>query len=321
MKGLRVLAGCFCAFAVPFFGSFASAARAQQTATEEAENRAKVLATLPKEAAKRIFGTAAAPAPMAARAIGNFARGCLAGATALPVNGETWQVMRLTRNRNWGHPALIAVIERLARQTPQAVGWRGLLVGDLSQPRGGPMLTGHASHQIGLDADIWLTEMPARRLDTTEREAMRATNLVRADWMGVEESVYTPAHLKLIRMAAQQPEITRIFVNPAIKQHLCMVAGAERAWLAKVRPMWGHNYHFHIRLACPAGDAACEDQAPPGEGDGCGSELRDWLEKQRKAMSAPPPKPPKPGDKPPAPPRIWTLGDLPEACHAVAVSK
>ena len=52
--------------------------------------------------------------------------------------------------------------------------WPGFLVGDISQPRGGPMFTGHASHQIGLDADVWLTPMPDRTLSRAERESMPA---------------------------------------------------------------------------------------------------------------------------------------------------
>ena len=83
---------------------------------------------------------------------------------ALPINGETWQVMRLSRNRNWAHPDLVALLERLAAKARKDAGWPGILVGDMSQPRGGPMLTGHASHQVGLDADIWLTPMPNRQL-------------------------------------------------------------------------------------------------------------------------------------------------------------
>ena len=39
------------------------------------------------------------------RSIGYYTHGCLAGGVALPINGPTWQVMRLSRNRNWGHPA------------------------------------------------------------------------------------------------------------------------------------------------------------------------------------------------------------------------
>ena len=82
---------------------------------------------------------------------------------AIATDGPTWQAMRLSRNRRWGHPTMIKLIEKLSRDAV-ADGWPGLLIGDISQPRGGPMLTGHASHQIGLDADIWLTPMPDRRL-------------------------------------------------------------------------------------------------------------------------------------------------------------
>src|ERR1044071_3967237 len=57
--------------------------------------------------ANELFGAAPGPAPLAARAIGSYARGCLAGAVALPINGPGWQVMRLSRNRNWGHPRLL----------------------------------------------------------------------------------------------------------------------------------------------------------------------------------------------------------------------
>src|SRR5262245_5620839 len=114
----------------------------------------------PSTPAKELSARKLTPAPMQARSIGTYGRGCLAGAVALPVNGRTWQVMRLSRNRNWGHPALIKFLERLADKVPKVAGWPGLLVGDIAQPRGAPMLTGHTSHQIGLDADIWLTPMP-----------------------------------------------------------------------------------------------------------------------------------------------------------------
>ncbi len=302
---------------VPFARSVP--ARAQQTQREEAAQREKVLAQLPKTAAKRIFGTQPGPANLKARAIGSFARGCLTGARALPVDGETWQVMRLSRNRMWGHPDLIAMIKRLARRAPGEAGWPGLLVGDISQPRGGPMLTGHASHQIGLDADIWLTPMPDRRLSPQERENMSATNLVRADWMDVDDRRYSSQHLALIRLAARERAVARIFVNPAIKLALCRDAGADRGWLAKVRPMWGHNYHFHIRIACPTGDSSCNDQPPPESGDGCDGELQDWLTKQDAAMNKP--KPPGGDSHPPEPPRPWTLDDLPNECRTVAVSR
>lgn len=295
-------------------GLAAAPALAQSNAQEEAARRAQVLATTPPDAAKVQFGRQTAPAPLAARAIGSYARGCLAGAQALAVDGATWQVMRLSRNRNWGHPDLIAHLEELARQVPKATGWPGILVGDISQPRGGPMLTGHASHQIGLDADIWLTPMPRSRLSAEERDEKLATNMVRPDWMDVDEAVWTPAHAAFIRLASASPRVERVFVNPAIKKALCRQAGADRGWLAKVRPMWGHNYHAHIRLTCPAGMEGCTPQDPPPGGDGCGQELTDWLAQQHKAIFGPK----KPA--PPAPPPM-TVDALPPECRKVLVAR
>jgi penicillin-insensitive murein endopeptidase len=46
-----------------------------------------------------------------------------------------------------GRPKLIRFVERQADQVPKTAGWPGLLVGDIAQPRGGPMLTGHTSYQ------------------------------------------------------------------------------------------------------------------------------------------------------------------------------
>lgn len=263
----------------------------------------------PATPAKELFGRRNEPAPLGARSIGSYARGCLAGATALPVDGETWQVMRLSRNRNWGHPRLIDFLERLSRRVPQINGWPGLLVGDMAQPRGGPMITGHASHQIGLDADVWLTPMPNRRLTRAEREQTSATNLVRPDWLDVDPNAWTPQHAAVIRAASREPEVARIFVNPAIKKALCREAGQDRAWLTKVRPMYGHNYHFHIRLACPAGEEGCADQDPPPTGDGCGAELDRWF---TDAMLHP-----KPGK--PRPP--LTMAQLPPECRRVLVAQ
>src|SRR5260221_1178282 len=215
----------------------------------------------PATPAKELFGRKTAPAPLQARTIGFYSKGCLAGAVALPINGPTWQVMRLSRNRNWGHPNLIEFLERLSAQAPKT-GWHGLLVGDLSQPRGGPMLTGHASHQVGLDADIWLTPMPARELTRQEREEMSAIMAVAADRKDVDPNVWTPAHAAIIKAAAEDPQVQRIFVNPAIKKALCRDNGPDRSWMSKVRAYWGHDYHFHVRLHCPADNPECKRQEP-----------------------------------------------------------
>lgn len=265
----------------------------------------------PATAAKQLFGRKAAPAALATRAIGFYAKGCLAGARALPVNGKTWQVMRLSRNRMWGHPELIALIERLAHKAPR-VGWRGLLVGDLSQPRGGPMLTGHASHQVGLDADIWLTPMPERELTRREREEMAATMTVGADRLDVDPAVWTPGHLGIIKAAATDAAVERVLVNAAIKKALCREARGDRGWLNKVRPYYGHDYHFHVRIGCPSDSSGCKSQDPVPPGEGCGKDLNWWF---RDAIIHPKPSPTPPKPKPPL-----TMADLPPECRQVLIA-
>ncbi len=260
--------------------------------------------------AKKLFGAQATPAAsMSPRSIGFYNKGCLAGATALPVTGPAWQVMRLSRNRNWGHPKLIALLERLAEDAKQNDGWNGLLVGDISQPRGGPMTSGHASHQIGLDADVWLMQMPNRTLSKAERETI-SPRLVVKDRKTMDYGVWTEAHARLIKRAASYPEVARIFVHPPIKKELCHWATGDRSWLAKVRPYYGHNYHFHIRIKCQ--NAGCKDQAPPApkDGTGCGEELAYW-------MGDKPWAPPKPGAPPSKPPKPLTITSLPAECRTV----
>ncbi len=264
--------------------------------------------------AKKLFGHKKAPANLQARAIGSYAKGCLAGGRALSIDGPAWQAMRLSRNRNWGHPVLVAFVEKLAVDTKAYDGWNGLLVGDLAQPRGGPMLTGHASHQIGLDADIWLRPMPTRRFTRQEREKVSAISMLKKGTRTVDPNKFSDAHFRLIKRAASTQGVARIFVHPGIKKALCDRAGNDRAWLRQVRPWYGHHYHFHVRMACPPGNPGCKNQASPPAGDGCGKELAWWL------SDAPwKPKKKKPGKKPQKPrkPRYVTLNDLPSACSAV----
>jgi penicillin-insensitive murein endopeptidase len=279
-------------------------ARRSELAKVPTENSASVKST----PAKELFGAVTAPALLVPRAIGTYARGCLSGAVALPISGPNWQVMRLSRNRNWGHPRLVSLLERFANDARRLDGWPGLLIGDMAQPRGGPMITGHESHQVGLDADIWLTPMPNRLLTRKEREDLMATSMLK-DPFTVDMKLWTPWHTKLIKRAASYPEVERIFVHPAIKRVLCEQAGTDRSWLSKVRPWWGHYYHFHVRIACPAGDPYCQSQSPVSRGDDCGTELDDWFKKLRQAeRQSPGPAPTKPS---------LTLTDLPPQCRTV----
>lgn len=262
--------------------------------------------------AKQLFGGMKLPARAAPAPYGSYAKGCIAGAVAIPVDGPNWQAMRLSRNRRWGHPDMIALLERLSREAP-GIGWPGILIGDVSQPRGGPMLSGHASHQVGLDADVWLTPMPQRRLSAQEREDLPFTSMLKENkFLTVNDKVWTPAHARLIMLAASYPQVERVFVNPAIKKKLCDTWTGDRSALGKVRPIYGHDAHFHIRIGCPAGASGCKPQAAVGAGDGCDKSLAWWFTDEPWA------KPKKdPSAKPPKPPRPMQLSDMPKACAAV----
>ena len=258
----------------------------------------------PSTPAKELFARKSTPFLGPPRSIGNYFDGCLAGAVPLPITGPTWQVMRLSRNRNWGNPQLVRFIERFA-DNAKKVGWNGLLVGDMSQPRGGPMLSEHRSHQIGLDVDIWFTPMPDHVQSREEREFSSATDVVAPDQLDVDSEVWTHTHAELIRTAAQDPAVIRILVNAAIKKTLCREAGANRVWLFKVRPWYGHAEHFHVQIACPAGSAECKPQPAPRPSDGCGHELDFWF---KESTLHPPPSEPKPP---------LTLAGLPTACKRI----
>jgi len=258
--------------------------------------------------AKYLFAREVTPAPLAPQPVGYYARGCLAGAVALPPDGPEWQAMRLSRNRYWGTPELVAFVKKLTRDTKAQDGWPGLLVGDLGQPRGGPTPTDHSSHQNGLDVDIWFAPMPTPRLSAGEREVMPLQSvLVPGSNYEVDMMRFPQGLERVLRRAASYPEVQRILVNPGVKKILCERAGRDRAWLSKIRPWYGHDEHMHVRLVCPPGARGCRAQKPPPSDDGCGASLAYWLTPlPYRRTSAP--------EDSDAPAREIMLSDLPAAC-------
>ncbi len=260
--------------------------------------------------AKVLFSETKLPSLGKAMAIGYYPRGCLQGGVELPTDGPNWQVMRLSRNRNWGHPELVKFLERFAPLAAKATGWKGILIGDMAQPRGGPLPFGHMSHQIGLDVDIWFMPEPGHKLSKKEREDISASNLVAADGKEVNPKTWTPADIAFIKTAAEQPEVERVLVNAAIKKELCRVEDKHHdAWMSKVRPWYGHADHIHVRLKCPANSPNCRKQPPVPGGDECGKALDYWF--SDRVLH------PKPSKEPAKPPRALTLADLPPACKNV----
>lgn len=269
--------------------------------------------------ANQLFGAHSLPSLAQPQAFGSYARGCADGLVALPESGPTWQAMRLSRNRNWGHPEMIGYLQDLSRTAVQ-IGWRGLYIGDISQPRGGPMTSGHASHQMGLDADIWM--LPPDRLDLSRSERENLSSIsVRTEDQRRVNSNWTAQHHALLRAAASDPRVDRIFVAAAVKIEMCRTATpADTTWLQRIRPAVGHNFHFHVRMRCPSGSRHCDTQTPTvselsNGGNGCDDTLTWWVTD----FLNPPPRTERP--EPPAPrarhPREFTMADLPQQCGEV----
>ena len=263
--------------------------------------------------AKELFGAKRDGSEQAAKPHGSYAKGCVAGAVELPETGPTWQAMRLSRNRNWGHPETIDYIKKLSAFAARQPGWDGLYIGDISQPRGGPMLSGHRSHQIGLDIDIWMRPADDLNLSPRQRENLSSISMRRANGAFVNSS-WTRAHHEIIKAAALDKRTARIFVFPGAKVQMCKVEKGNRAWLRKIRPWWGHHYHFHVRLTCPRGARGCVNQDPPPRGDGC-ADAQKWV---NDILNPPPPpkNPPKAVKR-----REYVMADLPQQCERVLRSR
>jgi penicillin-insensitive murein endopeptidase len=253
------------------------------------------------------------PTHTQAVSIGSYSAGCVEGAISMTPDGDGYQMMRLSRRRFYGHPGLIAFIQDLARKTRREK-LAPLLVGDIGMPRGGPTLTGHKSHQTGLDVDLWFFDFPAARnrsLTLDERENLSAPSMVVPGGDGVQP-LFGKRQRRLLELAAAHPDVERVFVNPAIKRELCRSLPQKpkkRAWLQKLRPWWGHDAHFHVRLRCPADAPLCITQETLAPGDGCDETLDWWFsdearEELRKQAEE------KPSGPPPMP-------ELPEACKPV----
>ncbi len=222
---------------------------------------------LPLVAAARDWAGVERPSAGEARAIGAHGAGCLAGAKPLPPEGVGYQAVDLERRRHFGHPVLVQYVQDLGERLA-AAGIGPMLVGDMAQPRGGPMAYGHVSHQTGLDVDIWfrldLPTLPREARENLEQPILvdeRSAQLLPGRW--------SDAHAELIRLATQDTRVARVFVDAAVKRDLCARQWDDRSWLRRVRPWPAHDEHLHVRLYCPKGSPGCIDQPEPPPGEGC----------------------------------------------------
>lgn len=268
---------------------------------------ALVLALVPAAAAVASpWAAIRTPTEGAGESLGSPTAGCLAGGKPLALEGPGFEVVRVSRRRYFGHPLLVAYVEDLGRAARKA-GLGTLVIGDLAQPRGGPMPGGHASHQSGLDADVWFDLAARRARPAAARERLAYTSVVLPDNRRVNPAHFRPEHVRLLALATEPESVDRVFVHPAVKQALCeAMPGA--GWLRKIRPWYGHDAHFHVRLRCPEASAACMPAAELPEGPGCDETLAWWFALEdgvppaRREVDPPRPRPPREAVAPPPEP-------------------
>jgi penicillin-insensitive murein DD-endopeptidase len=246
-----------------------------------------------------------APAPGSPRSIGLTSNGCIAGAATLPLQGTGYSVMHVERHRYFGHPQLVQTIQSLGREVVRQ-GLGHLLVGDLGQARGGPMPSGHRSHQTGLDADVWyVLDEDFLRRTAARRSELSAPSMLGPFKRGLDRSLWGGEQVRVLEFTSRLNQVDRIFVNPHIKLDLCNRVRGDRDWLNKIRPWYGHDDHFHLRLSCQPGSPDCDSQDPVPPGNGCDASLDWWLEQPL------PPSKPQPVPILPMPPACRALLSLP----------
>ncbi len=234
-------------------------------------------------AEKTKWALARKPAKGVASAIGGYSSGCVRGAVLIPLHGKGFEVMRPGRRRNFGHPVLVDYLKKIAGKL-EAAKIGPMLIGDLGQPKGGPSPRGHASHQSGLDVDIWFwhPDLAERRhLSKRERSRLSARRVVNPKTKEFT-SDWSDEVAELLRIAVSEPEVSMVLVNPLIKQRLCEERNLDAKVLRIIRPWYGHADHMHVRMHCPAADKLCIPQKAIAEGDGC-DQLSWWFDEEAQA--------------------------------------
>ena len=170
------------------------------------------------------------------------------------------------------------------------------------------MTWGHKSHQTGLDVDIYFAKKPQDELSDNDLKKLALISLLDKKQENINQDIWSKYYSNLLQRVSDDANVSRVFVNPIIKNQLCLDNKGDRSWLGKIRPWGGHYEHFHVRLKCDKNSEECIEQHSVPTGDGCGKELDNWLEKGLKVYSS---------NKKPVIPKEFFLHNHPISCMAL----
>ena len=106
-----------------------------------------------------------------------------------------------------------------------------------------------------------------------------------ADATALDPHQWSDAQEWVLQKAVSFDEVDRILVNPLIKRDLCRKYPSA-TWLTKLRPWWGHDDHWHVRMKCPASDTGCVPTEAIPSGNGCDTTLEWWFTDEAKKKGA-----------------------------------
>jgi penicillin-insensitive murein endopeptidase len=213
---------------------------------------------------------------MASESVGSYNDGIVRNSVALDLNHRGIQTMRPWNNRFFGHTDLKSFIYNLGKTSFES-GLGQLMIGDLSHEDGGT-LSGHASHQNGLDVDIWFYR-PAdtmTNLPDSQREPSHFPHYLDPSNNEFYPGLWDTKLDQILKLAAEDKRVARIFVNPGIKKRLCSLY-PNQDFLKKIRPWFRHHEHFHVRLACPIDSPNCKNQEASNSIECSGTDFDWWF--------------------------------------------
>jgi penicillin-insensitive murein endopeptidase len=222
------------------------------------------------------------PTPLKTKVYGGYTHGCIDGATKLPEKGQGYIAANAKNNRLYGHSDLIKIIKDIALEINNNYN-ATIQVGDLGQARGGPApiaTSAHRSHQNGLDVDIWYRNINKKKISQDDIYPKSVLSFFKNK---ISKQKWNDSHEHMLKYAAKFKEVERILVNPHIKKIMCKKYKDE-PWIHKLRPWWGHDKHFHLRLKCPENDKSCVKQTPVPDEDSCAEPLQWWFSKEAKNL-------------------------------------
>jgi penicillin-insensitive murein DD-endopeptidase len=165
----------------------------------------------------------------------------------------------------WGVPELVSAIDRTAKKVASQFPGAVLGVGDLSLSRGGE-IDRHHSHESGRDADIgyYLRDTKKKAFSPDRFIVIKPDGAAR-DRPGVFFDDERNWALVSSLVSDRAAHVTQIFVAPHVRARLLRYAeqmhvaleirqrASERMLQPRHVPL--HDDHFHVRVACPPGEA------------------------------------------------------------------